>query len=492
MKKYVLSIDQGTTSSRAILFDHEGRVCSIAQREVECLFPKPGWVEADALGIWVSVIDVVNEVLVKENVTMDSVDSIGITNQRETSIIWDKKTGLPVYHAIVWQSRQSADICEQFESQKDFIHERTGLLINPYFSASKIRFILDHIPDGQKRAEAGELMFGTVDCWIIYKMTKGKVHATDASNASRTMLYNINENKWDDELLKLFNIPKAILPEVLPSSHKYGVASFFSNDVQICGVAGDQQAALFGQTCYEVGESKNTYGTGCFMLLNIGDKPVLSKKGLLTTVAWQIGTKVTYALEGSVFVGGAVVQWLRDQMRMFRNASESEGYALNVKDTNGMYFVPAFVGLGTPYWDDDARGAAFGMTRGTTKDHFVRACLEAIAYQCKDVFEVMKSETNCCLKNLKVDGGATRNKFLMQFQSDILHTEIKLPMCLETTALGVAYLAGLASGFYKDLEEIKSIHSYQAIYKPEMDDQTVKEKYNGWLKAIEATRAFRQ
>ena len=492
MEKYILSIDQGTTSSRAILFDHNGRVCSMAQREVECLFPKPGWVEADALGIWVSVIDVVNEVLVKENVTMESVDSIGITNQRETSIVWDKKTGLPVYHAIVWQSRQSADICEQFEKQKDFIHERTGLLINPYFSASKIRFILDHIPDGQKRAEAGELMFGTVDCWIIYKMTKGKVHATDATNASRTMLYNINENKWDDELLKLFNIPKSMLPEVLPSSYKYGVASFFSNEVEICGVAGDQQAALFGQTCYEVGESKNTYGTGCFMLLNTGNKPVLSKKGLLTTVAWQIGNKVTYALEGSVFVGGAVVQWLRDQMRMFRDASESEGYALNVKDTNGMYFVPAFVGLGTPYWDDDARGAAFGMTRGTTKNHFIRACLEAIAYQCKDVFEVMKNETNCCLKSLKVDGGATRNKFLMQFQSDILHTEIKLPMCLETTALGAAYLAGLASGFYKDLEEIKSIHSYQAIYKPEMDEKTVEEKYNGWLKAIEATRVFRQ
>ena len=491
MKKYILSIDQGTTSSRAILFDHDGRVCSMAQREVECLFPKPGWVEADALGIWVSVIDVVNEVLVKENVTIDSVDSIGITNQRETSIIWDKKTGLPVYHAIVWQSRQSADICDQYESQKDFIHERTGLLINPYFSASKIRFILDHIPDGQKRAENGELLFGTVDCWIIYKMTKGKVHATDATNASRTMLYNINTNQWDDELLKLFNIPRSLLPEVLPSSHHYGVASFFSKDVEICGVAGDQQAALFGQTCYEVGESKNTYGTGCFMLLNIGDKPVLSKKGLLTTIGWQIGDKVTYALEGSVFVGGAVVQWLRDQMRMFREAGESEKYALEVADTNGMYFVPAFVGLGTPYWDDDARGSAFGMTRGTTNSHFVRACLEAIAYQCKDVFEVMKQETNCCLKNLKVDGGATKNKFLMQFQADILNTQIKLPMCLETTALGVAYLAGLASGFYKDLDEIKSIHSYQAIYEPKMSEEEVNEKYRGWLKAIEATRVFK-
>ncbi len=491
MKKYILSVDQGTTSSRAILFDHNGHVCSMAQREVECLFPKPGWVEADALGIWVSVIDVVNEVLVKENITMDSIDSIGITNQRETTIIWDKKTGLPVYHAIIWQSRQSADICDKFEDQKEFIHERTGLLINPYFSASKIRFILDHIPDGQKRAEEGELLFGTVDCWIIYKMTNGKVHATDATNASRTMLYNINTNKWDDELLKLFNIPKCILPEVLPSSYKYGPATFFSKDVEICGVAGDQQAALFGQTCFDVGESKNTYGTGCFMLLNTGNKPVISKKGLLTTVGWQIGDTVTYALEGSVFVGGAVVQWLRDQMRMLHEAAESEKFALEVEDTNGMYFVPAFVGLGTPYWDDDARGSAFGMTRGTTRSHFIRACLEAIDYQCKDVFEVMKEETHCSLKNLKVDGGATKNKFLMQFQSDILHVDIMLPACLETTALGVAYLAGLASGFYKDLAEIKSIHSYQAIFHPAMDEKVVKEKYDGWKKAIAATRQFK-
>ena len=491
MKKYILSIDQGTTSSRAILFDHEGHVCSMAQREVECLFPKPGWVEANALGIWVSVIDVVNEVLVKENVTMESVDSIGITNQRETSIIWDKNTGLPVYNAVVWQSRQSSHICDALEDKKEYIHEKTGLLINPYFSASKIRFILDHIPDGQKRAESGELLFGTVDSWLIYKMTKGLIHATDASNASRTMLYNINSNEWDDDLLKIFNIPKSMLPKVYPSSYCYGKASFFSNDVPICGVAGDQQAALFGQTCYEVGESKNTYGTGCFMLINTGDKPVLSKKGLLTTVAWQIGDKYTYALEGSVFVGGAVVQWLRDQMQMLRHSADSEAMAMQVKDTNGMYFVPAFVGLGTPYWDDDARGSAFGMTRGTTKNHFVRACLEAIAYQCKDVFEVMKSETNCCLKNLKVDGGATKNKFLMQFQSDILNTEIMLPTCLETTALGAAYLAGLASGFYKDLEEIKSVHSYQAVYKPTMDLKEVEEKYNGWLKAIEATRQYK-
>ena len=490
-KKYILSIDQGTTSSRAILFDHNGKVCSMAQREVTCLFPKPGWVEVDALAIWVSVIDVVNEVLVKENVTFDAIDSIGITNQRETAVIWDKNTGLPVYHAIVWQSRQSAPICDALESKKDFIHEKTGLLINPYFSASKVRFILDHIPNGQKRAEKGELLFGTIDSWLIYKMTKGKVHATDVSNASRTMLYNIKTCKWDDDLLMLFNIPKSILPRVYPSSYRYGVASFFSKKVEICGVAGDQQAALFGQTCFEVGESKNTYGTGCFMLLNLGQDIVMSKSGLLTTIAWQIGNKVTYALEGSVFVGGAVVQWLRDQMRVLHEARESEKHAYEVEDTNGMYFVPAFVGLGTPYWDDDVRGAAFGMTRGTTVHHFIRACLESIAYQCKDVFEVMSAETKCCLKNLKVDGGATENKFLMQFQSDILHTEIMLPKCLETTALGVAYLAGLGSGFYKDLEEIKSIHSYQAIFSPKMSDQEVEEKYAGWKKAVAATRHFK-
>ena len=491
MGKYILSVDQGTTSTRAILFDHNGNPCFKAQREVTCLFPNPGWVEADALSIWISVIDVINELLIKANISFSEVDSIGITNQRETTIVWDKKTGIPVYNAIIWQSRQTVSICERYADQKEYIHEKTGLLINPYFSASKIRFILDHIPNGQKRAEKGELLFGTVDCWLIYKMTKGQVHATDVTNASRTMLYNINEMKWDDELLKLFNIPKSMLPKVCPSSYNYGIASFFSKDVPICGVAGDQQAALFGQTCFDVGESKNTYGTGCFMLLNTGDKPVYSKEGLLTTIGWQIGDKVTYALEGSVFVGGAVVQWLRDQMRMFREAKDSEGYAVDVEDTKGVYVVPAFVGLGTPYWDDEARGAVFGLTRGANKNHFIRACLEAIAYQCKDVFEVMKKEAHSSLKNLKADGGATKNKFLMQFQSDILGTKIMLPSCLETTALGVAYLSGLASGYYKNLEEIKSIHSYQAVFEPHMKEEDVNKKYSGWLKAVEATRMFK-
>ena len=491
MKKYILSVDQGTTSSRAILFDHSGKPCCSAQREVTCLFPNPGWVEADALAIWISVIDVINELLIKANISFDAIDSLGITNQRETTVIWDKKTGMPVYNAIVWQSRQTTSICDQYADKKEYIHEKTGLLINPYFSMSKIRFILDHIPNGQERAANGELMFGTIDCWLIYKMTQGKVHATDVSNASRTMLYNIHELKWDEDLLKLFNIPKAILPKVLPSSYNYGKATHFDKNLPICGVAGDQQAALFGQTCFEVGESKNTYGTGCFMLMNTGNKAVISKKGLLTTIGWQIGKKVVYALEGSVFVGGATVQWLRDQMGMIKESSDSEVYANRCEDSDGVYVVPAFVGLGTPYWDDQARGAIFGLTRGTNKYQIVRASLEGIAYQCKDVFEVMKKETKTQLKCLKVDGGATANKYLMQFQSDILQTSILLPQCLETTALGAAYLSGLNSGFFSSIDDIKKIHSYQCTYIPSMKKEEVIHRYNGWKKAIKATRTFK-
>ena len=491
MEKFILAIDQGTTSTRAILFDHIGNARFMAQREVECIFPHSGWVEQDALSLWISVIDVVNEVLVKANITFGEIDSIGITNQRETAVIWDKETGMPVAKAIVWQSRQTYDICQRFEDKKEFIHEKTGLLINPYFSASKVRFILDHLPDGQARAERGELMFGTVDTWIIYKMTNRKVFATDMSNASRTLLFNINTLTWDKELCDLFNIPMCMLPEIRPSSCNYGVAEFFTHRVNIYGVAGDQQAALFGQTCWEKGESKNTYGTGCFMLMNIGDEPILSHKGLLTTVAWNINGKVSYALEGSVFIGGAVVQWLRDGMRMIHTSADSEVEALKCSSSHGVYVVPAFVGLGTPYWDDDARGAVFGLTRNTTNAHFIRACLEGIAYQCKDVFEVMKKESGLPLKSLKVDGGATKNKFLLQFQSDILRTDINLPTCLQTTALGVAYLAGLSSGFYKDLNEIKKIHTYQAIYKPVMKKAEVEERYKGWKKAVKATRAFK-
>lgn len=491
MKKYILSIDQGTTSSRAILFNHEGQAEFIAQREIKCLFPYPGWVEADALSIWVSVIDVINEVLIKANITMNQIDSIGLSNQRETTVVWDKLTGMPIYHAIIWQSRQSYEICEQKESFKELIHQKTGLLINPYFSASKIRYILDHVPGSQKRAEKGELLFGTIDSWIIYKMTKGKVHATDVSNASRTLLFNINTMMWDKELCELFNIPMKMLPEVKPSSYNYGMASFFNHDVAIQGVAGDQQAALFGQTCFDKGESKNTYGTGCFMLLNTGDEPVFSHNGLLTTVAWKINDKITYALEGSVFVGGAAVQWLRDEMRLIDKSSDSERKALAVDDTHGVYFVPSFVGLGTPYWDDDARGAILGITRGTDKNMIIRATLEGIAYQCKDVFNVMNKETKCSLKKLKVDGGATANKYLMQFQSDILQVEIMLPTCLETSALGAAYLAGLNSGFYHSLSEIKQVHTYQSIYQPQMKKSEVNERYKGWKKAVKAVRIFK-
>ncbi|MCR4879580.1 MAG: glycerol kinase GlpK [Bacilli bacterium] len=491
MNKYILSIDQGTTSTRAILFNKKGEPAFKAQKEIVCVFPKSGWVEVDAIQIWLSTIDVINEVLIKSNNTFKNIDSIAITNQRETTVVWEKDTGLPVHNAIVWQSRQSADICDKMMDKKEFIHERTGLLINPYFSASKIRFILDHIENGQKRAEKGELLFGTIDTWLLYKLTEGEVHATDVSNASRTMLFNIKEMKWDEDLCKLFNIPMSMLPEVKPSSGKFGVTTFFPHDIPICGIAGDQQAALFGQACFEKGELKNTYGTGCFMLLNVGEEVPLSQNGLLTTVAWQIGDKVTYALEGSVFIGGAVIQWLRDELKLIKEAKDSEKYAIDCDDDHAIYLVPAFVGLGTPYWDDDARGAIFGITRDTNKNHFIRAALESIAYQCKDVFEVMMKDAHVKIKGLKVDGGATANKYLLQFQSDILGLKINLPKCLETTALGVAYLSGLATGFFSSMQEIKNIHTYQAIYSPKMNKKLVDEKYEGWLKAVNSTRTFK-
>lgn len=491
MNKYILAIDQGTTSTRAILFDRKSIPLYTAQREVKCYYPFPGWVESDPLELWVSVIDVINEVLVKANITMKNIDSIGITNQRETTIVWDKETGLPVYRAIIWQSRQSNEICENLKGKEKFIQEKTGLLINPYFSASKIRFILDNIPNGQEKARNGQLMFGTVDTWILYKLTQGEVFSTDVSNASRTLLFNIHEMKWDEELCNLFNIPMNMLPEVKPSSGYFGSASFFSNNVPICGIAGDQQAALFGQTCFDSGEGKNTYGTGCFMLMNTGSKPIVSHNGLLTTVAWQIGDKVTYALEGSVFIGGAVVQWLRDEMEMIEKSSESEKLAIKAKDSNGIYIVPAFVGLGTPYWDNEARGAVFGLTRGSNRKQFIRAALEAIAYQSKDVIEVMKQESGSKIKVLKVDGGATANGYLMQFQSDILDAEVQLPQCLETTALGVAYLAGLASGYFTSLDDVLSCYKPKEIYVPNMSKAEADRRYSGWQKAVQATRIFK-
>lgn len=491
MKKYILAIDQGTTSTRALLINHSGEPAYVAQRQVECLFPNPGWVEVSPDKIWVSVIDVINELMVVSSSSMDDVMAIGLTNQRETTVIWDRKSGRAVYNAIVWQSKQTQSLCDDQESYTDLIQKKTGLRMNPYFSASKIRFILDHIPNGQKRAEKGELMFGTIDSWLIYKMSKGAHHYTDVSNASRTMLFNIFDMKWDDDLLKLWNIPRAILPEVLDNMADYGEATFFASGVHIRGVAGDQQAALFGQCCFKEGDSKNTYGTGCFMLMNIGNKPLISKKGLLTTVAWREKGITTYALEGSVFIGGAVVQWLRDEMHMIRTSEESEPYSEKVKDTAGVYVVPAFVGLGTPYWDDEARGAVFGLTRGSDRHHFVRAALFSIAYQSKDVIEAMKEEAHLKLKSLKVDGGASANSLLMQFQSDILQCEVHLPKSLETTALGAGYLAGLGSGFWKNKREIESNHAIQKQFKPKMKPEEVKKLYDGWLLAVKATRVFK-
>lgn len=491
MSKYILAIDQGTTSTRAFLFNKEGELCFKAMREVTCLYPKPSWVEQEALKLWVSVIDVVNELLVISNKTMKDIHAIGITNQRETTIVWDKVSGRPVYNAIVWQSRQSLNICQKVEKHRAYIQEKTGLLINPYFSASKIRFILDKISNGQKRAESGELLFGTVDTWLIYNLTKGKVHATDHSNASRTMLYNLKTNTWDDDLLKIFNIPKVMLPEIKNSNADYGIASFFSKDVHIFGVAGDQQAALFGQACFYEGDLKNTYGTGCFALLNTGTQPVFSHNGLLTTIAWKLDDEIYYALEGSVFVGGAVVQWLREEMNLIKTSDESEKLARRVEDSQGVYFVPAFVGLGTPYWDDNARGAIFGITRGTNKAHITRAALEAIAFQSKDVIDTMQKESSLEVKILRVDGGATKNKLLLQFQADLLNCEIHLPKCLETTALGVAYMAGFGSKYWTSLDEIRKNHCLKEVYKPKMDQKLAYKKYLGWQQAINSTRSFK-
>ena len=490
-KDYILALDQGTTSSRAMLFDRRGHVFFKAQQEVKCLFPHEGWVEQNALDIWLSILNVINDILAKCNLTYDDIDSIGLTNQRETTVVWDKSTGMPVYNAIVWQSRQSASYCQSWKEHEDLVHEKTGLIINPYFSASKIRFILDHIPNGQERVERGELLFGTIDTWLMYKLSNHAIFKTDVTNASRTMLFNINTLTWDDELLNLFKIPRCMLPEVHSSSYFFGYATALKPDLRITGVAGDQQAALFGQNCFTEGESKNTYGTGCFMLMNIGDKPILSKNGLITTIAWEIDGKVTYALEGSVFIGGAVVQWLRDQMRMIKHAHETEDYANKVKTDLGVYVVPAFVGLGAPYWDDQCRGAVFGLTRGTTKEHFIRAVLNSVALQSKDVMKTMVKDSKTKSKILKVDGGATANSYLMQYQADILNCKILLPYCLETTALGAAYLAGLCSGFWKDLDEIKNIHCYQKEYTPKMEKEKIKEIDKKRKAAIKATRTFK-
>ena len=494
MEEFILSIDQGTTSTRAILFDHDGKLRYVSQREFQQYFPQPGWVEHDAKQIWNSVIEVVQSLFIENNIKPEQIKGIGITNQRETTVVWDKTTGEPIYHAVVWQSRQSQDICDDLieKGYSEFIQKKTGLLINPYFSASKIKWILDHV----QGVDRNNLLFGTIDTWLIWKLTGGKVHATDYSNASRTLLYNIHELKWDQELLDLFDIPLSMLPEVKDSSYIYGYSdetllTGVHFKAPICGIAGDQQASLFGQTCFHHGDVKNTYGTGCFMLMNTGHQPVISKNGLLTTIAWGIDGQVTYALEGSVFVAGSVMQWLRDGLKLFENVSESEAMAKQLSSNEGVYLVPAFVGLGTPYWDNDARGTIFGLTRGTSRQHIVRAALESIAYQSQDVIETMKAESHISLENLSVDGGATSNEFLMQFQSDILNTPIVCPQVKETTALGAAYLAGLAVDFWKDQEEIAKMHSIIKTYQPSMKEELRQKYYQGWLKAIEATRVFK-
>lgn len=496
MSEYILAIDQGTTSSRAILFNHEGEIISVSQREFEQFFPQAGWVEHDAEEIWTSVLACIAEVLRVADVNPDEVAAIGITNQRETTVVWDRHTGKPIYKAIVWQSRQTESIVEELrdEGYNKLFQEKTGLLLDPYFSGMKVKWILDHVDGAREKAENGDLQFGTIDSWLIYKLSGGKAHVTDYSNASRTLMYNIYDLTWDDELLEILTVPKSILPEVRPSSEVYAHTAgyhFFGEEVPIAGIAGDQQAALFGQACFEEGMVKNTYGTGSFMLMNTGEKAVPSENGLLTTIAWGVDGKVEYALEGSIFVSGSAIQWLRDGLGMLASAPESEERATAVDSTDGVYLVPAFVGLGTPYWDSEARGAMFGITRGTTKNHIVRATLEAIAYQSKDLVDVMAKDSGIDVKSLRVDGGAVMNDFLMQFQSDILDVRVDRPVINETTALGAAYLAGLAIGYWEDKEEIAKQWQVDRTFTPNLSAEKRDELYKGWQKAVEATRVFK-
>jgi glycerol kinase len=496
MEKYILALDQGTTSSRAILFNQKGEVVHMAQKEFTQHFPKPGWVEHDANEIWGSILAVMASVLSEVNVKPEQVAAIGITNQRETTVVWDKHTGKPVYNAIVWQSRQTADICDELKEKgyDELFRQKTGLLIDAYFSGTKVKWILDNVEGAREKAENGDLLFGTIDTWLIWKLSGGKAHVTDYSNASRTLMYNIFDLQWDDELLNILNVPKSMLPEVRPSSEVYSTTipeHFFGQKVPIAGAAGDQQAALFGQACFEKGMAKNTYGTGCFMLMNTGEKAVRSDHGLLTTLAWGIDGKVEYALEGSIFVAGSAIQWLRDGLRMFKEAKDSEMYATRVESTEGVYVVPAFVGLGTPYWDSDVRGAVFGLTRGTKKEHFIRATLESLAYQTKDVLTAMEKDSGISLKALRVDGGAVKNNFLMQFQSDILNVPVERPVVNETTALGAAYLAGLAVGYWNNREEIASQWNLDRSFEPTMSEQERTNLYEGWKKAVRATMAFK-
>jgi glycerol kinase len=496
LETYILSIDQGTTSSRAILFNKQGAIVFSAQKEFTQYFPRPGWVEHNANEIWGSVLSVIAEVLSESGIKPEQIAGIGITNQRETTVIWDKETGEPIYNAIVWQSRQTSDICEVLKTNgySDLFRSKTGLLIDAYFSGTKVKWILDHVDGARERASQGKLLFGTIDTWIVWKLSGGRAHVTDYSNASRTLMFNIYDLQWDDELLKILDVPKCMLPEVMPSSQVYARTvdyHFFGKETPISGIAGDQQAALFGQACFEPGMAKNTYGTGCFMLMNTGDKAVRSENGLLTTIAWGLNGKVEYGLEGSIFVAGSAIQWLRDGLRMFKEAKDSEIYAGRVGSTDGVYVVPAFVGLGTPYWDSDVRGAVFGLTRGTTKEHFIRATLESLAYQTKDVLSAMESDSLIKLKTLRVDGGAVKNNFLMEFQSDILNVPVERTKVSETTALGAAYLAGLAVGFWDSQEEISKQWATDRKFIPKMSEEQRDSLYNGWKKAVKAAMTFK-
>lgn len=486
MAKYVMALDAGTTSNRCILFNQKGEVCSVSQRSFTQYFPKPGWVEHDAEEIWATQLGVAVEALNKIGGTAEDIAAIGITNQRETTIVWDKVTGQPVCPAIVWQCRRTAAYCDSLKAKglTDKFREKTGLVIDAYFSGTKLKWILDNVPGARERAEKGELLFGTVDTWLIWKLTKGKVHVTDYSNASRTMLFNIKDLCWDDEILQELNIPKCMLPEVKPSSCVYGTTDYFGGEIKIAGAAGDQQSALFGQTCFNAGEAKNTYGTGCFLLMNTGEKPVFSKNGLVTTIAWGIDGKVNYALEGSIFVAGAAIQWLRDELRLIDSSMDSEYMASKVKDTNGCYVVPAFTGLGAPHWDQYARGTIVGITRGVNKSHIIRATLESLAYQTNDVINAMKADSNIELKSLKVDGGASANNLLMQIQSDIIGAPVLRPTCVETTAMGAAYLAGLAVGYWKNKEDVIANWSVAREFEPQITAEDRTKRIRGWNKAL--------
>ena len=492
MAQYIMALDAGTTSNRCILFDQEGRVRAAAQKEFPQIFPKPGWVEHDAREIWATQLGVAVEAMGKIGATAADIAAIGITNQRETTVVWDRATGEPVYNAIVWQCRRTSAYCDELKARgyAEAIRRKTGLVVDAYFSGPKIRWILDNVPGARRRAEAGELLFGTVETWLIWLLTGGRVHVTDYSNASRTMLFNINTLDWDEELLDLMDIPRSMLPTPVPSSQVYGETDpgFFGRSIPIAGAAGDQQAALFGQACFTPGQAKNTYGTGCFLLMNTGDKPVFSSSGLVTTVAWGLGSRVSYALEGSIFVAGAAIQWLRDEMRLIDSAADSEYHAGKVADTAGCYVVPAFTGLGAPYWDQYARGAIVGLTRGVNKNHIIRATLESIAYQVSDVLEAMRADSGIALTSLKVDGGASSNNVLMQLQADILQVTVHRPVCVETTALGAAYLAGLAVGYWSSQEEIARNWAVDRTFLPAITTQERDKKLQGWKRAV--IRAF--